>query len=182
MMKRILAALVVLAVLIVALPVQAEDTLRRGSQGSEVIELQTALKTLGYYTGDVDGVYGKSTEEAVKDFQRDASIKVDGVAGSMTLSRLYEDNAAKSGTSIIPMIIEEGTQALEPEASAQPVAAEVASLASYKKLTSGDSGEGVTMLQNVLKELGFYTRTVDGVYGPSTVATMKVARLGEMGG
>ena len=173
MMKRILAVLMVLAVLIAALPVQAADTLRRGSQGSEVIELQTALKTLGYYTGDVDGVYGKSTEEAVKAFQRDASIKVDGVAGDMTLSRLYEDNAAKSGTSIVPMIIEEGMQVLEPVPSAQPAAAEAASLASYKKLTSGDSGEGVTMLQNVLKELGFYTRTVDGVYGPSTVAAVK---------
>ena len=177
MAKRILATLLILAVLIAALPVQAAGTLSRGSQGSEVIELQTALKALGYYTEDVDGVYGKSTVEAVKAFQRDSNLKVDGVAGSKTLSKLYEDSPVKaSGTSetaITPMVIEEGMQVSVPEPSEQPAAAEVTSLASYKRLTSGNSGEGVTMLQNVLKDLGFYTQAVDGVYGPSTVAAVK---------
>ena len=41
-----------------------------GSRGNEVRQVQTKLKSLGYYTGKVDGIYGTGTQSAVKKFQK----------------------------------------------------------------------------------------------------------------
>ena len=40
-----------------------------GSRGSEVTQIQTKLKRWGYYNGNVDGIYGSQTLNAVKYFQ-----------------------------------------------------------------------------------------------------------------
>jgi len=50
---------------------------RYGSRGEEVREIQTKLKRWGYYTGNVDGVYGTRTLEAVKLFQRKNGLTAD---------------------------------------------------------------------------------------------------------
>ena len=63
---------------------QAVFLLRLGSRGSDVIRLQTALNALGYDCGTADGIFGAKTEAAVRNFQRDHSLTVDGVAGRMT--------------------------------------------------------------------------------------------------
>lgn len=60
-----------------------------GSKGQAVRDLQSALKKLGYYKIDVDGVYGYATYEAVWSFQHKNGLKVDGIAGPATLSLLY---------------------------------------------------------------------------------------------
>ena len=65
-------------------------TLRRGYTGTPVTKMQTELKKLGYYTGNVDGVYGEGTESAVRAFQRANGLNVDGSAGPATLRLLYE--------------------------------------------------------------------------------------------
>ena len=52
-----------------------------GSRGNEVRQVQTKLKSLGYYTGKVDGIYGTGTQSAVKKFQKNCGITVDGIAG-----------------------------------------------------------------------------------------------------
>lgn len=52
-----------------------------GSQGAEVNRIQTRLKQLGNYAGQVDGIYTASTETAVKAFQTAHSIGVTGVVG-----------------------------------------------------------------------------------------------------
>ena len=41
-----------------------------GSRGSEVTQIQTKLKRWGYYSGNIDGIYGTQTVNAVKYFQR----------------------------------------------------------------------------------------------------------------
>lgn len=46
------------------------------SEGEEVVELQTALKDLGYFEGEVDGFYGEETLHAVFEFQKDNGIIV----------------------------------------------------------------------------------------------------------
>lgn len=61
---------------------------RYGSTGGEVTQIQQALKDLGYYTGNVDGIYGTGTKNAVTSFQRDRGLQVDGIAGENTLSAL----------------------------------------------------------------------------------------------
>lgn len=64
------------------------DTLRRGSTGQLVRELQTRLKRWGYYTGAVDGVFGAGTEKAVRLFQKKNGLTVDGIVGAKTAAAL----------------------------------------------------------------------------------------------
>ena len=59
-----------------------------GSQGSEVRQIQTKLKNWGYYFGQVDGIYGSETQEAVRFFQRKNKLQVDGIAGPKTLEAM----------------------------------------------------------------------------------------------
>ena len=59
-----------------------------GSRGEEVRTIQTKLKRWGYYNGNVDGIYGSQTMEAVKRFQRKNGLTVDGIAGTKTLQAM----------------------------------------------------------------------------------------------
>ena len=61
---------------------------KMGSRGDEVRRIQQKLKNWGYYTGSVDGIYGSQTQNAVRKFQRDNGLTVDGIAGPRTLSYL----------------------------------------------------------------------------------------------
>ena len=65
-------------------------TLSNGSKGSDVEKLQQALNSTGNYTLEVDGKYGPATEAAVRDYQTQNGLKVDGVAGEQTLGKLYQ--------------------------------------------------------------------------------------------
>ena len=60
------------------------NVLKLGDTGVKVKELQTWLKNYGYYTGAIDGNFGADTEKAVKQFQLEANIKVDGIVGKET--------------------------------------------------------------------------------------------------
>ena len=57
-------------------------SLRKGSRGEAVTQLQKALTGLGYYTGAIDGSYGGMTESAVKKYQQAMGLQVDGRAGN----------------------------------------------------------------------------------------------------
>ena len=70
--------------------------LRRGSTGGEVKEVQRRLKMWGYYGGEVDGIYGTRTVEAVKLFQRKNGLAVDGVAGKATFAALGMNESVKA--------------------------------------------------------------------------------------
>lgn len=70
-----------------------------GSRGSEVTEIQTKLKRWGYYTGNVDGIYGTKTVEAVKYFQRKNGLTVDGIAGPATLKAMGITSSTSSSSS-----------------------------------------------------------------------------------
>lgn len=63
-------------------------TLRRNSKGDAVKELQTLLKNKGYYNGEINGEFDAATLEAVKTFQRDAGLTVDGVVATQTWEAL----------------------------------------------------------------------------------------------
>lgn len=52
-----------------------------GSRGNEVRQVQTKLKSLGYYTGKVDGIYGTGTQSAVKKFQKIAASQLMALPG-----------------------------------------------------------------------------------------------------
>lgn len=70
-----------------------------GSRGSEVKQIQTKLKNWGYYSGNVDGIFGYNTFNAVKWFQSKNGLKVDGVVGSKTLEALGMKTGRSSNTS-----------------------------------------------------------------------------------
>ncbi len=66
----------------------AIGTLREGDKGREVTDLQTRLKSLGYYYGEITGSFGSLTKKAVRSFQQKNGLTVDGVAGPATLNKL----------------------------------------------------------------------------------------------
>ena len=70
-----------------------------GSRGSEVTQIQTKLKRWGYYTGNIDGIYGSQTLAAVKYFQRKNGLTVDGIAGTKTLQAMGIFNSSNSSSS-----------------------------------------------------------------------------------
>jgi len=74
-------------------PSPTPSMLSSGSQGEEVKRLQQRLKDLGFYTGEIDGDFGKGTKSAVRIFQQQHDLSADGIAGAMTLAKLYSDAA-----------------------------------------------------------------------------------------
>lgn len=59
-----------------------------GSSGKEVTAIQDALRDRGLFQGESTGYYGTKTQAAVKQFQRQKGLTVDGIAGPQTLSAL----------------------------------------------------------------------------------------------
>lgn len=57
--------------------------------GDDVIAVQARLTELGYDSGPVDGIYGPITEGAVRQYQSDNGLTVDGIVGPITWSRLF---------------------------------------------------------------------------------------------
>ena len=66
---------------------------RRGSKGDDVCQLQRRLQELGFYRGNIDGDFGGETELAVRRFQRDRGMGVDGVVGVDTWRALFSSTA-----------------------------------------------------------------------------------------
>lgn len=124
------------------------ETLRKGDSGAAVRKLQQRLKELGYFPSSVDGDYGEKTVAAVKDFQKANGLTADGVAGPSTQRKLYAFSAAEAE--------KEDTKEEQTDT-----------------LRKGDAGEAVRKLQRRLKELGYFTSSVDGDYGEKTVSAVK---------
>ena len=70
---------------------------QQGSRGSEVRQIQTKLKQLGYYKGSIDGIFGSDTRKAVISFQKNCGLTADGVAGPKTLLYLGLESSSSSG-------------------------------------------------------------------------------------
>lgn len=69
-----------------------------GSRGDEVKQIQTKLKAQGLYTGNIDGIYGSGTKNAVQKFQKSKGLAADGIAGPQTLKALgIQSQASPSG-------------------------------------------------------------------------------------
>lgn len=75
----------------------AYGNLAIGSRGDEVKKLQQHLIDAGYDLGayGLDGVYGNATANAVKKYQKDNGLTVDGIAGNNTLSKMYSTQSQK---------------------------------------------------------------------------------------
>src|SRR5665648_591155 len=62
--------------------------LGKGSKGQEVIDLQQKLEQLGYVIEKKDGKFGSKTEAAIRLFQKERGLRVDGLAGTETINEL----------------------------------------------------------------------------------------------
>lgn len=77
----------------------AGDPCSPGDKGAAVKAVQKKLKSLGYYTGSIDGDYGNGTKSAVKAFQKRNGLTANGVANSKTISKLNSSSAKKASSS-----------------------------------------------------------------------------------
>lgn len=104
------------------MPPQPFRRLKKGSEGEDVYWLQRKLKELGYYTGTVTGAYYNGTAAAVKAYQKEHGLRADGVAGTNTLEKLYEEiltaNAPTPELTETPSPTPDAT--LDPSASPTP--------------------------------------------------------------
>lgn len=62
-----------------------------GSSGDDVKELQKLLNANGYNL-DIDGIWGDQTDDAVRKYQKQSGLTVDGIVGTQTWGSLYGDN------------------------------------------------------------------------------------------
>lgn len=110
-----------------------------------VQEVQSMLKSLGYYTGDITGNIGNKTENAVEAFQKANNLSADGVPGPNTYARLQSVYKNKGGSSI----------------------------SSGSGLRLGSSGADVRNMQQDLTTLGYYWAEVTGNFGEKTRDAVK---------
>ncbi|MEH7331398.1 spore cortex-lytic enzyme [Neobacillus drentensis] len=76
------------------------QVIQMGATGEDVIELQSRLKYNGFYTSKVDGVFGWNTYWAVRNFQDEFGLPVDGIVGTSTKAMLIKATKyEKTGTS-----------------------------------------------------------------------------------
>ncbi|MBM7701701.1 spore cortex-lytic enzyme [Metabacillus iocasae] len=66
----------------------SNQVIQHGAVGNDVIELQSRLQYLGFYNGQIDGVFGWSTYWALRNFQYEFGMKIDGLAGHETKNKL----------------------------------------------------------------------------------------------
>ena len=117
----------------------SNTTLRLGSQGTDVKNLQQRLKDLGYLAGSADGVFGSATETALMTFQSSNGLTADGIAGKNTQTVLYGASAKAYSTATDSSTLKRGSQ-----------------------------GTLVKNMQQKLKDLGYYTGSVTGNFGTIT--------------
>jgi len=160
MKKLILRALALaMAAMLLLASSGLAETIRFRDKGNNVIALQTALAQLGYYEKDIDGIFGTGTLKAVKAFQKDQYMKVDGLAGWATQAKL---------TSLTGVVFEE----TEEDKVEMPEKPKTIFAGDYRTMQFGTAGDRVRILQRALLALGFKV-TVDGSYGSTTHAAVK---------
>lgn len=142
---RAVSVVLMIALLVPACAVGASyPTLRLNDENDDVLEMQTALKEQGYYTGSLSGHFGSLTKEAVQKFQRANGLEADGIAGTKTLELLY------------------GSSSSSTDSSAS------SSSSSSSVLKEGVKSDAVLQLQKNLKTLGYYSGSLTGSFGSLT--------------
>lgn len=129
-------------------PVTPEVRIQFGQTGPGVVQVQTKLWELKYYTGAVDGKFGHSTVTAVRDFQQANGLKVDGIVGKATWAKLHD-----------------GAAVPKPAATDLPTPAPGDM---GFRLVYGAKNNLVLKVQERLKALGYYGGNLDSTFGYTT--------------
>lgn len=146
-------------------------TLKRGAQGSEVEALQKLLAAAGLYNGTPNGQFDGKTFTAVRRFQRNNRLGVDGIVGARTWSALLDNNgntAAGTPFNRDPFTGGDNDTTVQtpqtPPSESDQVAAAI--------LEQGSKGEQVREVQQRLQELGYFNGRTTGNFGPLTKAAV----------
>ena len=133
----------------------AEPNLQKGSTDPAVRDLQEALKALGYNPGPIDGVFGATTEAAVKAFQQARGITADGIVGKVTWINIDEADQTEP-------VLNVGSTGLPVRRAQKRM-----SLVGYN--VGGVDGRYGTATEGAVKKLQRQRGlAVDGVVGPQT--------------
>ncbi|WP_333783306.1 spore cortex-lytic enzyme [Lutispora sp.] len=105
--------------------------LKWGSSGDYVYVVQDKLKRWGYYKGNIDGIYGTETRQAVLDFQRKNGLRADGIVGDETARALGmnvppESSASSGGGGVRSNEVYTLAQCIHGEARGEPYIGQVA--------------------------------------------------------
>ncbi|MEM9807716.1 MAG: peptidoglycan-binding protein, partial [Cyanobacteria bacterium P01_D01_bin.56] len=152
------------------------NVLGPGSVGSTVKDVQSMLALMGYYSGAVDGNYNQSTVDAVRQFQAEVGLAVDGVVGAATwqkllpnLATLIEPTPAETTETELSVTVSVGSELSSDEDSISAVdSTAIATAGNLPTLQIEDSGLTVEKLQARLAELNFYSGPLDGIFGVQT--------------
>jgi peptidoglycan hydrolase-like protein with peptidoglycan-binding domain len=133
----------------------AEPNLQKGSTETAVRDLQEALEALGYNPGPLDGVFGATTESAVKAFQQARGITADGIVGKITWLNIDEADQSEP-------VLKVGSTGLPVRRAQKRM-----SLVGYD--VGGVDGRYGTATEAAVKKLQQQRGlAVDGVVGPQT--------------
>ena len=135
----------------------AEPVLRKGSTDADVRDLQEALKALGHDPGPIDGVFGEATEAAVRAFQQEKEITVDGIVGKVTWINIDEADQSEP-------VLRIGSTGLPVRRAQKRM-----SLVGFD--VGGVDGRYGAKTESAVKDLQLrFQVTIDGVVGPQTWA------------
>ena len=153
-----------------------------GSTGSEVTQIQTKLKRWGYYSGEIDGIYGSKTLAAVKWFQSKNGLTVDGIAGTKTLQAMgiYSSSSTSGSGSTNSNDVNLLARLVYGEARGEPYAGQVAVAAVV--LNRVKSSSFPNTIAGVIYQKGAFNVVDDGQINLSPNSTAKKAAQDALNG
>lgn len=89
-MKRLFTLVLLLSCFLGASFADQVDVLTSGMEGNQILSIQEILKSEGFYTGELDGIFGHGTELAVCAYQEAHKLLADGMVGKETLAHMFE--------------------------------------------------------------------------------------------
>ena len=114
------------------------------------IMIQIVLKSYGYYEGKIDGIFGNVSKQALITLQKSNNLDADGKIGPQTCTLLLnKQKIVKKNTAIIKNISKENT------------------------IPDSSYSQEIYDAQIILKNLGLYLSTIDGINGPGTKRAVK---------
>lgn len=151
------------AVLLFTDIIRSEDsaeaaTVRQGSTGATVRQIQQKLKNWGYYKGSVDGIFGSQTRAAVVYFQQKNGLTVDGIVGKQTAAAMgisLSSNTSSNSSNVYLL-----ARAVYGEARGEPYVGQVAIAAVI--LNRVKSPEFPNTISGVIYQRGAFTVVSDG--------------------
>ena len=152
----LLALTAAMVLTMIVIPASAA-TYRQGDRGSAVTTIQTKLKNWGYYNGEVDGIFGSQTTEAVRYFQSKNGLTADGIVGSATQKALGMSSASSSISDSEFNLL---ARVISAEARGEPYTGQVAVGAVILNRVENPSFPNT--ISGVVYEQGAFTCMVDG--------------------